>query len=358
MPDIFECEDANTWSLLLESSSSASAYHLWEYGEVLSQTYGYKRHYLTYASGNELNGALPLIQVKSMLLGNRLISLPFCEYGGPLIRSDLKPGEASNTLRRLLNAGVDLATKLGLKYIELRHPSISDESVLVQPRFDKVQSYVTFRIDLTKGATQLWNSLDKKTRNAVRKSQKSGLQIEYVNEPDKLREYYGLYLQTQKRLGSPPNSFKLFENLFSAFSLSKKMRMILAKHEGESIAGITVFFHGNNVFWWNNVSDMKHRSLNPTNLLLWSTIEWAVEKGYKTMDLGRTRKFSTIYDFKSGFEGEEKPLIDYVRFLTSGKKELPDPSQQRYRFVSSLWGLLPVSVTRKIGPRIIKGIAL
>jgi lipid II:glycine glycyltransferase (peptidoglycan interpeptide bridge formation enzyme) len=230
--------------------------------------------------------------------------------------------------------------------------------MLHESGFDNLQSFVTFQIDLSKGEKKLWNSLDKKTRNSVRKAQKSELDIEDVKEPKQLKEYYMLYLKTQKRLGSPPHSFKLFQNLFSTFSSGQKMRMILAKHNGVPIAGIIIFSQVDTVFWWNNVSDAEHRSLNPTNLLLWKTMKWAAENGYKTMDLGRTRKPSTIYNFKRGWGGEEKPLKDYVRFLGSNKKSLPDPSQRKYRLISTMWGLLPIAITKRIGPRLIQGIGL
>ncbi len=358
LPDVFECENAEAWNLLLEDSPFASAYLAWEYGEALCKTYGYKKHYLMCRDGSKNTGALPLIHVKSVLFGNRLISLPFCEFGGPTLRSDLKQEETAVTLKHLLKRGIDLAVKLRVDYIELRHPSISNESIFANYGFDKLQSYVSFCIELAKGTKQLWVSLDKKTRNAVRKAQKSGLQVEDVTEPSHLKEYYSLYLQTQKRLGSPPHSFTLFENLFSALSSNRKMQMIIVRHDGVAIAGITVFLNGTNVFWWNNVSNIEHRSLNPTNLLLWNTIEWATQNGYKTMDMGRTRKPSSIYNFKSGWGGEEKPLEDYIRFLDAKKKNLPDPSQLKYKILSDAWSLLPAFVSRRIGSRIVKGIAL
>jgi FemAB-related protein (PEP-CTERM system-associated) len=357
LPSVFECNDASKWNLLLEDNPSANAYLLWEYGEALCQTYPYKRHYLACDSSGSINGALPLIHIKSRLFGNRLISLPFCEYGGPIFKSGLAQQEVADVWESLLNAGIDLTSKLEADYIELRQPSL-DELTLIDKNFERLQSYVTFRTDLTKDEKELWSSLDKKTRNAVRKAQKSRLEIDEAKGPDQLKEYFVLYLKTQKRLGSPPHSFKLFLNLFSAFSTNKKIRMFIARHEGVPIAGITVFLHGNSVFWWNNVSDTEHRSLNPTNLLLWHTMQWAVDDGYKLMDLGRTRKPSTIYDFKSRWGGEEKPLKDYVRFMSAGKKNLPDPSQRKYQFLSAIWDLLPVAVTRRIGPRIIQGIGL
>jgi len=357
MPNVFECSNTNAWNLLLENNPSASAYLLWEYGEALCQTYHYDRHYLVSDSASNIVGALPLIHIRSRLFGNRLISLPFCEYGGPIFKPDLEQREAIDTWKHLLNATMNLATELGVDYVELRQPSL-DESVLLENGFGNVQSYVTFRIELSKGERELWNSLDKKTRNAVRKAQKSKLDVDDVREPSQLKEYYLLYLKTQKRLKSPPHSFKLFQNLFSTFSANQRMRMILARHKDVFIAGITVFFHGNTVFWWNNVSDAEHRSLNPTNLLLWHTMKWATENGYRTMDLGRTRKSSTIYSYKSGWGGEEKPLRDYMRFLGSNKKSLPDPSQKKYRHLAEIRSLLPVAASQRIGPRIIQGIGL
>jgi len=345
------------WNLLLENNPYASAYLLWEYGEALCQTYQYNRHYLVSDSASNAVGALPLMHIKSRLFGNRLISLPFCEYGGPVLKPDLNRKEAADTWKCLMNATMNLANQLGADYVELRQPSLSD-SMLRENGFNNLQSFVTFRIDLSKGEKGLWDSLDKKTRNAVRKAQKSKLDIEYVEEPKQLKEYYALYLKTQKRLGSPPHSFKLFQNLFSTFSTIHKMRMILAKYNSMPIAGITVFSQGDTIFWWNNVSDAEHRSLNPTNLLLWHTMKWATENRYKVMDLGRTRKPSTIYDFKGGWGGEEKPLKDYVRFLSSNKKSLPDPSQRKYILLSACWGLLPIAATKRIGPHIVRGIGL
>ena len=343
---------------MLEDNPSASAYLTWEYSQALCQTYHYRQHHLGYTTNSgHLVGGLPLIHVKSLFFGDRLISLPFCEYGGPLLAHASTEDQVSHASESLLNQAIQLASQLGVDYVEMRHPSLN-ESILLQKGFEKAEHYVTFHVDLSNGTKQLWNSLDKKTRNAVRKSQKAELQIKDVNELDQLREYYTLYLETQKRLGSPPHCFQLFENLFSVFCPTNKMRMILARHDNMPIAGIVVFLHGNSVFWWNNVSNAEYRKLNPTNLLLWHAMEWAAEKGYRTMNLGRTRKSTTIYDFKKGWGGEEKPLQDFVHFVASKKKNLPDPSQKKYQVLSAIWDLLPIAVSRRIGPRIIKGIGL
>lgn len=357
MFDVLESNNATEWNRLVASSHCASAYHLWEWGETLSQTYGYKKHYLVSKLDNEIAGVFPLIHVQSTLFGNRLISLPFCEYGGIVLRLGLKPEEANQAIKSLTDVTNEFASSIGAEYIEVREPLVLRDAFHVSG-YAEFQVYTTFRIDLSRGTKQLWSGLRKNTRNAVRKAIKSGLVIENAKESERLKAYYNLYLQTQKRLGSPPHCYKLFENLFNAFSSSGKMRILLTKHQGKPIAGILVFLQEKTIFWWNNVTDAKYRSLNPTNLLLWNTIEWGVENGYHVMDLGRTRKDTTIYRFKSGWGGQETPLHDYVRFQGSKRRQLPDPSRRKFRYLSNAWSLLPIAVAKKIGPRVISGIAL
>lgn len=357
MFNVLEFNNATEWNSLVATSHYASAYHLWEWGEALSQTYRYRKHYLVSVRANEVVGVLPLIHVRSMLFGNRLISLPFCEYGGIVLRSGLNSEEASNAVKPLLDATARLAKNIGAEYIEIREP-LNLSSAFQVGSYDKCQEYVTFRIDLTKGTKRLWTSLEKKTRNAVRKATKSGLETEVVEESEQLKAYYELYLQTQKRLGSPPHCYELFQNLFELFSPSGKMRILLARYQDRVIAGIMNFSNEGKIFWWNNVSDAKYRNLNPTNLLLWNAIEWGAEKGYQVMDMGRTRKNTTIYDFKSGWGGQETTLHDYTSFINSRKKQLPDPSQKKFQYLSKAWSFLPIGVSKKLGPRVISGIAL
>jgi FemAB-related protein (PEP-CTERM system-associated) len=355
--DVFECKDAEQWNRLISTNHSASAYHLWEWGEALVKTYGYRKHYLAIARNNEFDGVFPLIYIKSQLFGTRLISLPFCEYGGMILRSELAPEETEQTARSLLSASAELARNAKAEYVEVREPQSLTEN-LQAAKYNQSQQYVTFRIDLTKGKEQLWKCLDKKTRNAVRKAEKSGLTLKTTEEAKQLKDYFGLYLQTQKRLGSPPHSYRLFQNLFETFSKSGKVSIRIGYYKQRPIAGVIVFMHNGRIFWWNNAADARYRRLDPTNLLLWNIIEWGAEKDFHVMDMGRTRKDTTIYHFKSGWGGNEVPIHDYVCFLTQKKRNLPDPSQMRFRYLSKAWSRLPISLSQRIGPKIVSGIGL
>ena len=355
--NILVASKADEWNDLVERTPYASAYHLWEWGEALSSTYGYQKYYLTATHNHEVVGLFPLVHVKSRIFGSRLISVPFCEYGGPLADPGLDDQETQLVIEALLDATDKLARTLKVQYVETRNPSleVTRDSITVKG-YRNVRRYVTFRVNLAMELEELWSNLHKKTRNAIRKAMKRGVEAKDVKGTEELESYYQLYLQTQRRHGTPPHSYTLFERLHDAFGVKGKIKMLLAEYRGRPIAGVMTFNHDKTIFWWNNVTDTKHRSLNPTNLLLWNMFEWGVQNGYHTLDLGRTRKGTTVYRFKSGWGGRETYLRDYVYFLSSKEKELPDPLQRRYRYLSKVWFFMPTSLVKKIGPKIRGGI--
>lgn len=350
--------DAYEWNRVVERSVQSSICHLWEWGEVLSSTYGYQRYYLVAKQSGDLVGAFPLIHVKSILFGNRLISLPFCEYGGPVVDLELNIRTAQDVINKLLNASNRLGASLGVEYVEFRGISSSVEPRLLHSRgYVELQGYVTFQVNLEKQKEVLWRSLNKKTRNATRKAEKLGVEVVEGNRIEQLWAYYMLYLRTQKRHGSPPHSYSWFKNLFETFCPQGKMKITLAKYKGESIAGIITFHWGNTIYWSSNVTDIERRHLNPTNLLLWKTIEYGSDKHSKVLDLGRTRPNTTIHHFKKGWGGKEVKLSHFIHF--SGRPKIPpDPSQRKYLYLSKFWSWVPLRASQYLGPRIVSDIAL
>jgi FemAB-related protein (PEP-CTERM system-associated) len=346
--------ESQVWNSFVENHPHSSPYHTWEFGKAFSVTYDQRRYYFIAKTDNEIIGVFPLIHIRSRLFLNKLISLPFCEYGGPLINPNfLNSGELIEGLLRQI---LTLASFLGVDYIEVRNPSYGEEELQKQG-FRYAGRYITLRIDLLKGKENLWRSLDKKTRNSTRKAMEKDLKIYEITKEDELKRYYSLYLKTQKKHGAPPHSYKLFWNLFR-LNKGKGMKIVISEYNETPVAGAIFLQHKNVVYWWSGVSDQKFRHLNATNLILWKVMEWACEKGFKAIDLGRTRRYTSVYHFKSGWGGEEVKLRDYVHFLHISNLKMPDPYQYRYCFLSKIWSILPVSVAEKVGPRIVSGIGL
>ena len=352
----FTDDDKDSWNEFVTVDPYAQAYHLWEWGDVLCKTYGYARYYVVVKNGEDILGALPLLYVKSLIFGKRLISLPFVEYAGPVLKNGLSSSEVRLVLKLLVDYAESLMRKLKADYMEIRQPSSLFSSLLSSFGFRTVQRHVTFRIDLTKGESELWKGMNKKSRNSLRKSMKTGVEIKEVDE-EGLKQYYDLYLDTQKRHGSPPHSFDFFLNVYDAFKPAGLLQMTLAVYDDKPIAGVMVFCFKDKLYWFGNVIDRKYANLNPTNLLLWRTIQFGMKSNFRVFDLGQTRKKERgVYHFKSGWGGSETNLEDYIFSLRDVK--LPNPDERKYVLLSRIWSRMPRSLARRFGPRVIAGIAL
>jgi FemAB-related protein (PEP-CTERM system-associated) len=344
------------WNDFVSANPYAHVYHLWEWGDVLSKTYDLPRRYLVVKKEHRVVGVLPFFYVGGLAFGDKIVSLPFCEYGGPL--ADFSDQSMAEDALLLLARKVrELAKELRVDYVELRHsPSFSAFSS--SAGFRLLRRYVTFRLDLREGEMGVWRSLDGLTRRRerarLRRAERSGTEVKDV---DSLRHYYELYLRMQKRHGSPPHSYAFFENLYAAFESKGLLRMLLAVSGGKPIAGIAAFSFKDKVYCWNNVLDRRYASSHPTDLLLWYLIRWGAESGFRFLDLGRTRlEDRGVYYFKKRWGGKEIGLEDYV--FSVGDVEFPDPLQRRYVLLSRFWSLLPHAIARRIGPHVIRKIGL
>jgi len=355
---VVECaeDDKNLWNEFVRRNPHSHVYHLWEWGDVICRTYKYGRRYLAVKKDEDIFGIFPCVFVKSLIFGKRLISLPFVEYAGPLLRNDMDASTAKSVLTQLLDHSGRLSKKLKADYTEIRQPPMSVSPMLQSMDFKPLQRHVTFRINLTKEESQILKDLKKKCRNSLRKAMKADIKIEEVDLAG-LEQYYDLYLDAQKRRGSPPHSFDFFHRAYDAFKPTGLLWMTLAMYDDKPVAGVMGFYFRDKLYWFGNVTDKKYSSLNPTNLLLWHTIQQGIENGYKVFDLGQTREEDRgVYRFKSGWGGNEISLEDFV--LSSKSVELPNPSQRKYVFLSRVWSMMPKALARRIGPKVIGGIGL
>ena len=340
------------WNEWVSSHPDAHFYHLWEWGDVLSATYNYRRYYFVAKSAEGIVGVFPLVHIQGRIFESKLVSLPFCEYGGPLLSNSLNSSTSNVVAKLFVKVASDLARDLRVDYLEIRQPSPSFSTL----GFFPIERYLTFRVKLVLGEAEVWGNINKKCRNAIRKAEKSGVRILDVDIAH-VKEYYGLHLDTEKRHGSPPHSEAFFHNLWRLFNKKGLAKMVLASYEGRPIGGVIVFCFNGRIYWWSNVTDKKHGGLNPTNFLLWKIIQWGTRNNFKIFDLGRTRSETVgIYHFKSSWGGQPISLKDYI--WSAKEITLPDPYQRKYVILSKIWSKLPSVIAQHVGPRIVKEIGL
>ena len=330
--------DRAAWDAYVASRADAVGYHEWAWRGVFARTFGHRGIYLIARDeAGGVHGVLPLIDIKSMLFGRTLTSLPFVNYGGVLADDD-------GVARALVDAASQQARRVGAKHVEMRH---------FARRFPDLPSKahkVTMRLPLQTG---LWEKLDRKVRNQVRKAEKSNLTVERGGA-EKLGDFYSVFARNMRDLGTPVYARRFFEEVFRAFP--DRARAIVVRLQGEPIAAGITYRTGAliEVPWASSIRE--HNNLCPNHLLYWHAIETAVAEGCETFDFGRSTPDEGTYKFKEQW-GAAPVALHWEYCLMSGGA-VPDqsPKNPKFRLAIETWKRLPLWLANAAGPRIVRGI--
>ncbi len=308
---------------------------------VLQQGLGHTPYCLEAVQDGETCGVLPLAYVRSLLFGRFLVSLPYLNYGGVL-------ADDAETADRLIEGAVELADRLRVRYLELRHESPLAHAALTA----RLSSKVHMRLALPATPGQLWDRLAAKVRNQVRKGQKSGLTVTWGRE-DRLAEFYDVFSENMRDLGTPVYGRGLFRALVQHFP--ERAEFCVVHAEGKPAAA-GLLLHGWGVTEVPSASSL--RRYNPTcaNMLLyWHLLERAVQRGQQVFDFGRSTVDGNTYRFKKQW-GAEPAAAEWQFHLRRGMVSDLRPENPRYQRFIRIWQRLPVALTRVFGPRIVRGI--
>ncbi len=73
------------WDRFVEVHPRATIGHVSAWGRVIHDAYGHESIAFAAVEEGEVVGILPLVLVRSRLFGDRLVSMPFLDYGGILV---------------------------------------------------------------------------------------------------------------------------------------------------------------------------------------------------------------------------------------------------------------------------------
>lgn len=332
--------EATTWDEIVTNHSDSTIYHLHRWGTLLENVHGHELVYL-----QEADGVFPLAHVKSRIFGNRLISMPFADYGGPCAQDE-------KTADRLVSHCEEAAHELGVDFVEIRSPSSRYDQVLRTHGFEKRTDYSTFVLRIDRPLDQLCDAIGRRNRKMVSKAQRDGVQVVEVSDREGLLSFFRLYQITMKRIGSPPQPWSYFRTIWDLFYESNNLLVLLAKYDGKTIAGGLRYLFNGVIQQAYSCSLREYSRLRASDLLQWYLIAWANEHGFLQVDSGRTRANEGTLEFKRRWGGPMIVMPYYYKFC---KRELRQRQETQYQWASRLWArCLPEFLANRIGPFIIK----
>jgi FemAB-related protein (PEP-CTERM system-associated) len=330
-------------SLEVQSSKfkvgSVSGYHGWAWRQVFTQTFGHECVYLAARLNNRgrIYGVLPLVLIKSWLFGRTLTSLPFVNYGGVV-------GDSEPVARALLDAAADVAKTRNARHVELRHTDRVFEDLPCK------QHKVSMRLPLQAG---MWEVIDRKVRNQIRKAEKSGLTVERGGA-ELVGDFYTVFTRNMRDLGTPVYSRALFDNVLRAFP--DRARILVVRLAGAPIAAGLTFRTGTmvEVPWASSIRE--HNNLCPNHLLYWHVIESAVADGAEILDFGRSTPNEGTFKFKEQWGAV--PVALHWEYSLGRPGGLPDqsPKNPKFRLMIEAWKRCPLWLANAVGPHIVRWI--
>ena len=320
------------WDAFVATCPEATFFHRAGWKTVLESAFGHSTHHLYVERDGEIEGLLPLAQVKSWLFGNTLSSLPFCVYGGILASND----EARSTLRE---AACQLARRLKVDALEMRNIHPSGEN------WPTKMLYATFRKEIDADAEVNLKAIPRKQRAMVRKGIEAGL----ISETDAgWQRLYRVYAESVRNLGTPVFPARYFRILREVFQSDCDVLMITdGQHD---IAGVMSFYFKDQVLPYYGGSLEQARVLKGNDFMYWELMRRSGEQGIRIFDYGRSKKGTGPYNFKKNWGFTPEPLA-YEYFLVNAA-DVPDvnPLNPKYRLFVNSWKKLPLPVANFVGP--------
>ena len=338
-------EAAPAWDEFAAAHPHGTFFHRAAWAGVLQAAFRHTPHYLVARQDGAIVGILPLVQVKTLLFGNSLMSTPFCVYGGPLAVD----AEAARALDR---AAIAIMQRLGVPVMEwrLRDP-IPEGWLDLSDWHAKDDLYVTFRKPIGPVDDANMKAIPRKQRAMVRKGIDRGLTSVAGADVDTL---HAVYAESVRNLGTPVFPRRYFRLLAETFA--SDMDVIVVRDGDTPVSAVMNFYDRNEVLPYYGGGTSASRHVAGHDFLYWEVMRRAAARGCTGFDFGRSKLGTGSFSFKKNWGFTPAPLLH--RFRLAQGQAIPDhnPLNPKYALFIKAWKRLPLPVANLIGPHIVRGV--
>lgn len=328
------------WDAFIAENKDGSVFHRFGWKRIFERTYGNDCIFLMAQEEGSAIGVLPLVLKKSRVFGRFLVSLPYFDHVGICC-------DEEHVRRILFGKAQEIAGEKGAEYMELRHDRCQDLDVVTK------KSKVAMILDLPGDPEKLFLGLKGRLRNKVRNSLKEDLVVK-DGGVELLDGFFDVYATNMRDLGSPSHSKDFFRQICEMYP--REVRVFSVLFEEKAVAsGFTIDCGKELTIPW--VSSIRKYNFKRTNILLyWSILKYACETGFSTFNFGRSTLDEGTYRFKKQWGSKPKQL--YWHYWLPNGRCIPElnADNSKYNLPVRIWKGMPVCITKRLGPRIIRNL--
>lgn len=330
------------WQAFVTTHPDSSLYHSPVWQQVIHRAYGYLPVYVVCEKNDAIRAALPAFFVKSLLTGNRLVSLPFSDYCEPLLT-------APDDLPELLGAlQQELASGRGNHWeIYLRQPSPYLQRLCREPA---IPTHCIQVLHLEGTLADIRSKFHKNhiLRN-LKKAEKSGLRLIEGASEDAMKIFYELLCETRRKHGLPPQPYRFYRAMWQVLYPRKMLHVLLVEYQSRPVAGIILARFRDTMYYLYGGSLTDYWQYRPNHLLLWQGIQRAHTAGLRFFDFGRSGYDNPgLIEFKRRWGATEYPLYGYTLFQKNAPGSTRRGAKERPHFMRKIISKTPMPLL-KIG---------
>lgn len=297
--------EVGEWDAFVSRHPLGLVYHLSSWRRVLESAFGHIRgRFLVLTDGGgQIQAGLPVYTVKSWLLGNRLVSVPFATVCDPLVST-------KEEFNLLWGAIQQSSEKHRNRRIEIRTRRISTDCIPVP--LTACDCYKHHYLPLDDSPDALFRSFHKTSiRQRVNKAVREGVTVEERGDEQSLRTLHNILTATRRKHLLPPMPFRFFQSMVR-FLGADRASVYLAIQTGEPVGALLALKFKD--LWTAEYSGTVNNA-NPgvSPVLYWDAIQRAKSHGAAHFSFGRTKLDNRgLLDFKRRWTKLEENCVDFV----------------------------------------------
>lgn len=337
---LLEDDRAKDWDNFVAQHPHASQYHLYAWRQIIQQSFGHKCFYLAALNTQgSIIGVLPTTWLNSKLFGSFAVSIPFFNYGGPLVEDQ---GIATD----LMNHAKTIAESKDWNHIEIRTTTPEYEWPAQSRKVSMIRP-------LPLDEKTLDQEIGSKLRAQIKQGDRHRPDIKFGGK-ELLDDYYRVFSTHMRDLGTPVYSKQFFANILEALPDNSHIVVVSVNKKPVSTAFLLGHRDMMEIPWASTL-----RQANPMNINVWmyrSILGYAIQNGFSYFDFGRSTIDAGTYRFKKQWGA--MPVEHHWYYWMKDAKELPElnPDNPKYKLLINVWKRLPVFISNLIGPHVIKNL--
>lgn len=287
--EVFSENDSRLWDEAVDSSPFGTIYHSWKWLNLVEKHCNCQLYPLAYFDARDRRpfGLIPLFLMKKF--GIKMVFSPppgsAINLGPMIIDKEYRQHKFELTYLDFQAAVDKFIRDLGASYTYmLTSPDILDMRPFIWAKY-QVTPYYTYKIDLSTGKDNIWKKLSSSLKLNIKNASRRGIKIIESQNTEDVRELHSSLKQryAQQYLNLPLK-LEYLEDLFNEFKPSA-IKLYLALFEGKVVGSQFCLQYKDTSISWCGGSRTQTNQIEANELLMWFTIEKAIQDGFKWFEI-------------------------------------------------------------------------